>query len=60
LPDLWLTIDSSERSAAYAYHDLGELGLSSWLELDGWLARSLLRYAVRNFSIENTVRRDSM
>lgn len=39
--------------------DLGELGLS-WLELDVWLARPLLRYAARNFSIENTVPRDSM
>ena len=32
----------------------------SWLELDVWLTRSLLRYAARNFSIENTVPRDSM
>ena len=39
--------------------DLGELGLS-WLELDVWLTRSLLRYAVLNLSIENTVRRDNM
>jgi hypothetical protein len=39
--------------------DLSELGLS-WLELDVWLARSLLRYAARNFSIENTVLRDNM
>ena len=30
------------------------------LELDVWLARSLLRYAARNFSIEKTVPRDSM
>ena len=30
------------------------------LELDVWLARSLLRYAARNFSIENTVPRDSI
>jgi hypothetical protein len=30
------------------------------LELDNWLARSLLRYAARNLSIENTVPRDSM
>jgi hypothetical protein len=39
--------------------DLGELS-PAWLELDVWLARSLLRYAARNFSIENTVPRDSM
>jgi len=39
--------------------DLNELG-SNWLELDVWLARSLLGYAARNFSMENTVRRDSM
>ena len=31
-----------------------------WLELGVWLTRSLLRYAARNFSIENTVPRDSM
>ena len=30
------------------------------LELDVWLARSLPRYAARNFSIEKTVPRDSM
>ena len=39
--------------------DLHELG-PDWLELDVWLTRSLLRYAPRNFSIENTVPRDSM
>ena len=39
--------------------NLGELG-PDWLELDVWLTRSLLRYAARNFSIENTVRRDNM
>ena len=39
--------------------DLSELG-PDWLELDVWLTRSLLGYAARNFSIENTVRRDSM
>ena len=33
---------------------------SPWLELGVWLTRSLPRYAVRNFSIENTVRRDTM
>ena len=32
----------------------------TWLELDVWLARSLLRYVARNFSIEKTVPRDSM
>ena len=32
----------------------------TWLELDVWLARSPPRYAARNFSIENTVPRDSM
>ena len=31
----------------------------TWLELDVWLTRSLLRYAARNFSIEKTVRRDN-
>ena len=36
-----------------------ELG-PDWLELGVWLARSLLRYAARNFSIEKTVPRDSM
>ena len=30
------------------------------LALDVWLARSLPRYAARNFSIEKTVPRDSM
>jgi len=30
------------------------------LELGVWLTRSLPRYAARNFSIENTVPRDSM
>ncbi len=39
--------------------DLSELGHDG-LELDIWLARSPLRYAVRNFSIENTVLRESM
>jgi hypothetical protein len=38
--------------------DLHELGRVR-LELDVWLARSLRRYAARNCSIENTVRRDS-
>jgi hypothetical protein len=39
--------------------DLNELG-PDWLELGVWLARSLLRYAARHFSKENTVRRDSL
>ena len=39
--------------------DLNELG-PDWLELGVWLARSLLGYAARNLSIENTVRRDNM
>ena len=39
--------------------DLSELG-PDWLELDVWLTRSLLRYAARNLSIENTVPRDNM
>jgi hypothetical protein len=39
--------------------DLDELG-PAWLELDVWLTRSLLGYAARNFSSENTVPRDSM
>ena len=41
----------------------GAIGASSvptWLELGVWLARSLFRYAARNFSIEKTVPRDSM
>ena len=37
-----------------------ELGPDVWLELDVWLARSLPRYAARNFSIEKTVPRDNM
>jgi len=36
-----------------------ELGRNG-LELDVWLARSLPRYAARNFSIEKTVPRESM
>jgi hypothetical protein len=39
--------------------DLNELGPDG-LELDVWLAHALLGYAARNFSMENTVRRDSM
>jgi hypothetical protein len=52
-------IDGSWRLVAHA---CGAISASSvpWLELDVWLARSLLRYAARNLSIENTVPRDSM
>src|SRR5262245_28238146 len=39
--------------------DRSEFG-PAWLELDVWLARSLFRYAARNLSMENTVRRASM
>jgi hypothetical protein len=39
--------------------DLDELG-PTWLELDVWLTRSLLRYAARKRSMENTVPRDRM
>jgi hypothetical protein len=67
------SVPSSERAAGPLAHDrqlgrsqsacvprdLNELG-PDWLELRVWLARSLLRYAARNFSKENTVRRDSM
>jgi len=52
-------IVGSWRCAAHAY---GAISSSSvpWLELGVWLARSLPRYAARNFSIEKTVRRDNM
>jgi hypothetical protein len=53
-------IDGAGRSAAYVDRAILASSVSSWLELDGWLARSLLRYAARNFSMQNTVRRDSM
>ena len=53
-------IDGSWRSAAHACGAIVGSSVASWLELDVWLARSLLRYAARNFSIENTVRRDNM
>ena len=59
LPDLGLMIGGSGRFTAHA---CGAILTSSvtWLELDVWLARSLPRYATRNFSIEKTVPRDSM
>ena len=59
LPDLWLMIGDSWRLAAHA---CGAISTSSvtWIELDVWLTRLPSRYAARNFSIENTVPRDSM
>lgn len=60
LPDLWLTIDGSERSTAYACSAISTSSVPTWLELDIWLARSLLRYAALNLSMENTVPRDNM
>ena len=53
--DRWLVT----LSGVCVRRDLRELG-PDWLEFDVWLARSLLRYAARNRSIENTVPRDSM
>ena len=53
LPDLWLTIDGSERSTAYACRAIATSSVPTWLELDIWLARSLLRYAALNLSMEN-------
>ena len=52
-------IDGVTALLAGVPRDLNELG-PDWLELGVWLTRSLLRYAARNFSKENTVRRDSM
>ena len=60
LPDLWLMIVGSWRSAAHAWSRSVTSSVPTWLELDVWLARSLPRYAARNFSIEKTVPRDSM
>ena len=53
-------IDGPERSMAYACNAIARSSVLSWLELAIWLARSLLRYAARNLSIENTVPRDNM
>ena len=60
LPDLWLMIDGSWRSPAHACGAISASSVTTWLELGVWLARPLPRYAVRNFSIENTVPRDSI
>jgi hypothetical protein len=60
LPALWPTLDGSERSTAYACRAIATSSVPTWLELDIWLARSLLRYAARNLSMENTVPRDNM
>ena len=59
LPDLWLMIVGSWRSAAHAW-SRSVTSSVTWLALDVWLARSLPRYAARTFSIEKTVPRDSM
>jgi hypothetical protein len=59
LPDLWLLIVGSWRFASHAW-SRSVTSSVTWLELDVWLARSLPRYAARNFSIEKTVPRDSM
>jgi pimeloyl-ACP methyl ester carboxylesterase len=40
LPDLWLTIDGSGRLVAHACSAISPSSVP-WLELDGWLARSL-------------------
>ena len=58
LPDPWLLI-----VGPVPLHGRGDDRASSvltWLELGVWLARSLPRYAARNFSIEKTVPRESM
>ena len=60
LPDLRLRIVGSWRSLAHAWSRSVTSSVPTWLELDVWLARSLPRYAARNFSIEKTVPRDSM
>lgn len=54
------SIDGSWRSGAHACGAISVSSVPTWLELAIWLARSLLRYAARNLSIENTVPRDSM
>ena len=53
-------IDGSWRSRAHACGAIAASSAPTWLELDVWLARPLLRYAARNFSMEKTVWRDSM
>jgi uncharacterized protein (DUF983 family) len=60
LPDLRLMIVGSWRSGAHAWSRSVTSSVPTWLELDVWLARSLPRYAARNFSIEKTVPRESM
>jgi len=60
LPDLWLMTVGPWRSAAHAWSRSVTSSVPTWLELDVWLARSLPRYAARNFSIEKTVPRESM
>ena len=60
LPDHRLTIAALVTLGGVRVQgDLYELGRVR-LELDVWLARSLRRYAARNVSSENTVRRDNM
>jgi hypothetical protein len=59
LPDPRLTIAALVTlGGVRVRRDLSELGLVA--RVSRWLARSLRRYAARNCSIENTVRRDSM
>jgi hypothetical protein len=53
-------IDGSWRSTTHAGGAISTSSVTTWLELDVWLARPLPRYAARNFSIENTVPRESM
>jgi hypothetical protein len=60
LPDRWLMIVGSWRSAAHAWSRSVTSSVLTWLELGVWLARSLPRYAARNFSMEKTVPRDNM
>ena len=60
LPDHWLLIIGPVALDGARVGTIGdELGPDG-LELGVWLARSLPRYAARNFSMENTVPRDSM
>jgi hypothetical protein len=53
-------IDGSSCSTAHACSAISASSVPTWLELGVWLARSLPRYAARNFSIEKTVPRDNM